>query len=181
MFVATSAVRRGHQRLLTASVGSTVCAREPGRASGRSDRPLLRPSAQPAGGDHRKANPTGRLKDLRGHKYCVLVTYKQSGEPVPSALWFGTGNGKLYVQTGATAVKIKRIKRNPEVRVAPATSRDRPLAAPFLGASRLVPAEEEREAERRLQANYGFGRRMYSFFTGRLANVYVEVKLTPPG
>jgi uncharacterized protein len=135
----------------------------------------------PQAGTIAEVNPTGRLEDLRGHKYCVLVTYKQSGEPVPSALWFGTGNGKLYVQTGATAVKIKRIKRNPEVRVAPATSRGRPLAAPFLGTARLVPAEEEPEAERCLQANYGFGRRMYSFFTGRLANVYVEVKPTPPG
>jgi len=128
-----------------------------------------------------EAAPTGRLEDLRGHKYCVLVTYKKSGEPVPSPLWFGTGSGKLYVQTGATAVKVKRIERNPAVRVAPATSRGRPLGAPFLGTARRVPAEEEPEAERCLQANYGLGRRAYSFFTGRLANAYVEVTPTPPG
>jgi uncharacterized protein len=128
-----------------------------------------------------QAAPTGRLEELRGHKYCVLVTYKKSGEPVPSPLWFGTGDGKLYFQTGATAAKIKRIERNPAVRVAPATSRGRPLAAPFLGTARLVGAEEEPEAERCLQANYGLSRRVYSFFTGRLANVYVEVKPTTPG
>jgi uncharacterized protein len=135
----------------------------------------------PQAGTIAEAAPTGRLEDLRGRKYCVLVTYKKSGEPVPSPLWFGTGNGKLYFQTGATAAKIKRIERNPEVRVAAATSRGRPRGAPFLGTARRVPAEEEPEAERCLRANYGLSRRVYSFFTGRLDNVYVEVTPTPPG
>jgi PPOX class probable F420-dependent enzyme len=127
------------------------------------------------------AAPTGSVESLRGHKYCVLVTYKKSGEPVPSPLWFGTGSGKLYFQTGATAGKIKRIRRNPEVRVAPATSRGRPLAAPFVGTARVLPTNEQAEAERWLRANYGFGRRLYSLFSDRLANVYVEVTPTPPG
>jgi len=127
-----------------------------------------------------EADPTGRLEDLRGHKFCVLVTYRKSGEPVPSPLWFGTGDGELYFQTGATAAKIRRIERNPEVRVAPATSRGKPLSAPFLGTARRVPAEEEPEAERWLRANYGFGRRVYTLLTGRLANVYVKVTPSPP-
>jgi uncharacterized protein len=128
-----------------------------------------------------EAAPTGRLEDLRGRRYCVLVTYKKSGEPVPSALWFGTGNGKLYFQTGATTAKLRRIERNPEVRVAPATSRGRPRGAPFAGTARRVPAAEEPDAERCLQANYGLSRRLYSLLTGRLDNAYVEVTPTPQG
>ena len=134
----------------------------------------------PQAGTIAEVATTGRLEDLSGHKYCVLVTYKKSGEPMPSALWFGTANGKLYFQTGATAAKLKRIERNPEVRVAPATSRGRPLAHPVIGTARRVPADEEPEAEHSLQANYGLGRRVYSVLTGRLANVYVEVTPTPP-
>lgn len=134
----------------------------------------------PRAADIAEAAPTGILEDLRGRKYCVLVTYKKSGEPVPSPLWFGTGNGKLYFQTGATTGKVKRIGRNPDVRVAPATSRGRPLAAPFVGAARVVPPEEEAEAESWLQANYGLGRRLYSRLSDRVANVYVEVMPTPP-
>jgi len=125
--------------------------------------------------------PTGSLGDLKGHKYCVIVTYKKSGEPVPSPLWFGTGNGKLYFQTGATTTKIKRINRNPEVRVAAATARGRPLSAPLVGTARVLPPEEEAEAERWLQANYGLGRRLYSRLGDRVASVYVEVVPTPPG
>ena len=135
----------------------------------------------PQAGTIAEADPIGRLEDLRGHKYCVMVTYKKSGEPVPSPLWFGTGNGKLYVQTGATAAKIRRIERNPVVRVAPASSRGRPLAPPFLGTARLLSAGEESKAERSLQTNYGLIRRVYSILLGRLANVYVEITPTPPG
>jgi hypothetical protein len=124
---------------------------------------------------------TGNFQDLRGRKYCVLVTYKRSGEGVPSPLWFGTGDGKLYFQTGATSAKVKRIGRNPEVRVAPATSRGRPLAPPFVGTARVIPPEQEPTAERRLQANYGLGRRLYSRLSDRLDSVYVEVTPTPPG
>jgi PPOX class probable F420-dependent enzyme len=119
--------------------------------------------------------PTGSLADLRGRKYCVLVTYKKSGEPTPSPLWFGTGNGKLYFQTGATTAKVKRIERNPEVRVAAATARGRPLSAPLSGTARVLPVDEAAEAERYLQANYGLGRRVYSRFGQNVASVYVEV------
>jgi PPOX class probable F420-dependent enzyme len=127
------------------------------------------------------AAPTGSLEALRGRKYCVLVTYKKSGEAVPSPLWFGTGNGKVFFQTGVNSAKVKRIQRNPQVRVAPSTSRGRPVAPPFAGTARVVPAEQVAEAERWLQANYGLGRRLYTRFSDRVANLYVEVTPTSPG
>jgi PPOX class probable F420-dependent enzyme len=124
--------------------------------------------------------PTGSLADLQGRKYCVLVTYKKSGEAVPSPLWFGTGNGKLYFQTGATTAKVKRIERNPRVRVAAATTRGRPLSAPLVGTARVLPIDEAAEAERCLEANYGLGRRLYSRVGQPVASVYVEVTPTAP-
>src|SRR4029077_17923432 len=37
---------------------------------------------------------------LRGHKYCLLVTYRRSGDAVPTPVWFGLdAEGKLYVRT----------------------------------------------------------------------------------
>lgn len=133
----------------------------------------------PKAADIGDADATGTIDDLRGHKYCVLVSYKQSGEAVPSPLWFGTGNGKLYFQTGPTTAKVKRITRHPQVRVAPATSRGRPLGPPFVGMARVVTAGEEAEAERWLAANYGLGRRLYLRLGERVATVYVEVTPTP--
>jgi PPOX class probable F420-dependent enzyme len=123
------------------------------------------------------AAPTGRIDDFRGRKYCVLVTYKKNGDPVPSPLWFGVGNGKLYVHT--TGVKVRRIERSPEVRVAPSTFRGRPTGAPVLGTARVLSSGVDNDAEKWIQANYGIQRRMYNRMLGDLDAVGVYVEITP--
>jgi PPOX class probable F420-dependent enzyme len=126
--------------------------------------------------DIASASATGKLDDLKGRKYCLLVSYRKNGDPMPSPLWFGTGNGKLYFHTAAYSAKVKRIRKNPEVRVAPANNRGVPRGAPFVGQARILGGDETAEAERAIQANYGAGRRIYTKVGGdRVDSVYVEV------
>ena len=42
------------------------------------------------------AEPTGSIDDLRGRKYCVLVSYRKNGQPMPSPLWFGVEADKIW-------------------------------------------------------------------------------------
>jgi PPOX class probable F420-dependent enzyme len=121
------------------------------------------------------AEPTGSIDNLKGHKYCVLVSYRKNGQPMPSPLWFGVAGGKLYFNTSADGFKVKRIRNNPEVRVAPCTTRGKPVGPPFVGRARLVPDSEVPAAERAVQSNYGFGRRMYTALGNSVDTVYVEV------
>ena len=100
-------------------------------------------------------------------------------QAMPSPLWFGVADGKLYFNTSATGYKVKRIRNNPEVRVAPCTTRGKPLGPPFVGRARLVPESEAPTAERAVASNYGLGRRMYSALGHSVDTVYVEV--TPTG
>jgi PPOX class probable F420-dependent enzyme len=124
------------------------------------------------------ADPTGSIEDLKGHKYCVLVSYRKNGQAMPSPVWFGTANGKLYFLTSPDGFKVKRIRNNPEVRVAPCTSRGKPVGPPFLGKARVVSDDEVDAAERALKSNYGLGRKIYSAFTGSVDVVYIEVTPT---
>lgn len=124
------------------------------------------------------AEPTGSIDDLKGRKYCVLVSYRKNGQPMPSPLWFGVADGKLYFQTSPDGYKVKRIKNNPEVRVAPCDSRGKPKGAPFVGKARVLAPDEAAAAERAVQSNYGAGRRMYTAFSDKVPNVYVEVTPT---
>ena len=120
--------------------------------------------------------PTGSIDDLRKSKYCVLVTYRRNGDPIPSPLWFGVHDGRLYFRTPADAMKVKRLRNNPEVRVAPSTMRGRLKAAPFVGGARVMEASEEADAERWIQANYSAGRRLYEgALGGSTDGAYVEV------
>ena len=120
--------------------------------------------------------PTGRIEDLAGHKHCAVVSYRRSGEPVATPVWFGLGEGRLYFRSLAEGVKLKRIARNPEVLVAPCTTRGKPVAPPWRGRARILSADaESAEAERMIQANFGAGRRVYKRAIEEAPAVYVEV------
>ena len=129
--------------------------------------------------DAATADPTGSIDDLKGKKYCLLITYKKDGTPVPSPLWFGVGNGKLYAETGADDWKVKRIRNNPHVRVAPCNTRGVPTGPPFIGTARIVDKDEEAEADRIIQSNYGVGRTIYErALAHRVATANIEVTPT---
>ncbi len=117
---------------------------------------------------------------LRGHKYCLLVTFMRSGEPVPTPVWFGLADGKLYVRSDAGAAKIKRIRNDPRSRLAPCTSRGKPLGPPADGRARVLDRQSESGlAEAALRANYGLGRRMYEGAGEALGTRTVYLEVTP--
>lgn len=117
---------------------------------------------------------------LQGHKYCLLVTYKRDGEPVPTPVWFGLAGGKLYVRSDADAAKVKRIRNGPRARVGPCTARGKPLGPPTeCGACVLDEPGDIATAEAALEANYGFGRRLYERAGGALGVETVYLEVTP--
>lgn len=123
-----------------------------------------------------QGEPSGKLEDLRGHKYCLVVTYRRCGEGVPTPVWFGIRDGVVYFRSLLDNGKTKRIRTTPEVRLAPCTSRGRPLGPPFAGTARFVSAEEEPEAARVVTSNYGLSHRVYNRIVAqRVEGVYVSV------
>jgi PPOX class probable F420-dependent enzyme len=129
----------------------------------------------------RDAKPSGALDDLRGRKYCLVVTYRKNGESVPTPVWFGLGDDTVYFRSLANNGKTKRIRHTPEVRIAPCTSRGRPLGSPFVGNARILTPAEEPEAERCITENFGFGRRLYNRLVAhRVEGVYIAVTPDTP-
>ena len=139
---------------------------------------------------HRSAGAVGDAQELvegfdhlRGHKYCLVASYKRSGEAVPTPVWFGLADGKVYLQTEAGAAKVRRIRHDPEVRVAPCTMRGKPRGPAGRGHARVIdqPAEEQ-IAEAALEANYGLGRKVYRRLAGASPadTVYLEITPVPP-
>jgi PPOX class probable F420-dependent enzyme len=131
---------------------------------------------------HRKAfeaaGRAGTARDvsaLEGHKYCHLTTFRRDGTPVPSPVWFGLGDGKLYLRSEAHVGKVKRVRNDPHVRVAPCSFRGKPLGPATEGTARVLSADEEARAEAAIGANYGAGRRVYEGMGGGLELVYLEV------
>ena len=69
-----------------------------------------------------------RLTRFERENVISLETYRKNGQPVRTPVWFLKEDGDLMVHTDDTTGKIKRIRRNPKVRVAPSKFRGEPKA-----------------------------------------------------
>ncbi|MHB1538645.1 MAG: PPOX class F420-dependent oxidoreductase, partial [Solirubrobacteraceae bacterium] len=121
---------------------------------------------------------TGCVDDIRAQKRALLVTYKRDGTPVPTPVWAAADEqGRLYVRSERTAGKVKRLRRDGRLLVAPCTVRGRPLGAPLEARGRVLSPDEEADAERWLVARYGLGRALFerSVDVLRVDMCYVEI------
>lgn len=116
--------------------------------------------------------------------YVSLLSFKRDGNGVPTPVWAAPLDGKLVVFTLKDSFKVKRIERNPRVRVAKCGMTGT-LQGPWHdGACVLVtdPAHEER-AYAALNAKYGWQMRlgtvMRSLFGGLDKRCVLEITLSP--
>lgn len=91
---------------------------------------------------------------IRGQKYISLTTFRKTGVGVATAVWFGEDDGKLYVMTRSDMGKTKRIRNNPQVRVAPCTMRGTVTGAEIAATARILPPEEHARARRPINRKY---------------------------
>jgi uncharacterized protein len=118
---------------------------------------------------------------LIGEEFALLVTFRRSGAPVPTPVWFGMQDGRLYVESLADAGKVKRVGHDRRVRVAPCTVRGKPKGPFADGVGRILEAAEEQNAELALDRHYGLRRRLYRRLGARLGVQSVYLELTPTG
>jgi uncharacterized protein len=95
---------------------------------------------------------------IRGQKYISLTTIRKSGVKVPTPVWFGEDGDKLYVMTRSDMGKIKRIRNNPQVEVAPCTIRGKETGTKFLAHARILEPEEHVHARATINRKYWMAR-----------------------
>jgi PPOX class probable F420-dependent enzyme len=59
------------------------------------------------------------LADLADERYVSLTTFKRDGTPISTPVWVAGDERRLLVLTGADSWKVKRVRRDHHVRVAP--------------------------------------------------------------
>ncbi|MGA7377586.1 MAG: PPOX class F420-dependent oxidoreductase [Candidatus Sulfotelmatobacter sp.] len=95
---------------------------------------------------------------IRGQKYISLTTFRKNGVAVATPVWFGEDTGKLYVMTRSVMGKTKRIRNNPQVRVAPCTIKGRVAGQDFAASARILPREEQSHARQTINRKYWLAR-----------------------
>jgi len=82
---------------------------------------------------------------LEGARYVLLTSYRRSGAGVPTPFGALFREGKVYCFIDARSGKVKRIRRQPRVEVAPCTQRGAPTGPSVAGQARVLEGAEADE------------------------------------
>lgn len=99
---------------------------------------------------------TDAMERLSGQRYISLTTFRRDGTPVATPVWLVRDGDRLAVWTNATAGKVKRIRREPSVTVAPCTVRGRLLGEPVPARARALPPDDTARIIAAIRKKYRF-------------------------
>jgi len=118
-----------------------------------------------------------------GHKYISLESFRKNGRGVAVPVWFAEADGLLYVYSEAASGKVKRIRKNPRVRVAPCDARGRLKGVWVEATARILQGEQARRADDLLNSKYGWQKRLLGFFARfrPRPRAYLAIELGAPG
>ena len=92
---------------------------------------------------------------LYPYEFVLLTTFRKSGVAVPTAMWFTHEHNKLYMVTGRTAGKMKRIRNNGHILLAPCDLMGRVLGPEIEAYAHELPPAQHAHADALLASKYG--------------------------
>jgi uncharacterized protein len=96
--------------------------------------------------------------EINSQGYISLITFRKNGVAVPTPVWFGELNDKLYVMSRTITGKYKRIRNNPQVKIAPCTIRGKVMGPEFAATVRILPQEQWPAAKKTITDKYWLAR-----------------------
>lgn len=99
----------------------------------------------PGSSSDREPN-TSVFGSLEREAYALLTTFKRDGTGVGTPVHVAVDGDRAYFRTWDTTWKLKRIRNNPEVRVAPSTFRGRPTGPGLRARARILDGAESARA-----------------------------------
>lgn len=130
------------------------------------------------------------MERFRG-KYLSLTSFRRDGSGVATPVWFVGDDGHLVIETDAESYKVKRIRRDPHVRIAVCDARGRLRGESVEAEASVLPDNERERVERLLARKYRIDRftvlplyRLAMRLRGRSARTQdhpVAIAITPKG
>jgi PPOX class probable F420-dependent enzyme len=116
------------------------------------------------------------LSQFAGQKHISIETYRKTGDPVRTPVWFIEENGELFVRTDSNTGKIRRIRNNPRVRVATCNARGTVKGTWVDGEARMIEPDSSEHIFSLLRKKYGLSYRII-----RLVQRFSRSKAHPIG
>ena len=119
------------------------------------------------------------LSQFEDQKYLSLESDRKDGRAVATPVWFAEEDGVFYIYSLADAGKVKRIRNNPRVRIAPCDLRGN-LKGSWVEAQALIldPSGAE-HGHKLLNQKYGAVKRIGDFFSKLRKRKRVTIAIRP--
>jgi PPOX class probable F420-dependent enzyme len=113
-----------------------------------------------------------RFAALAAEPHISLTTFKRDGTTASTPVWVVSDDGRrLLVWTGADTWKVKRIRRDPRVRVTPCDARGRSRGKALDGKARLLGPDAGAIVEPLFRMKYGLLKRSLDAFNAAVRMV----------
>ena len=130
----------------------------------------------------RREGTASDFESLRAARQCLLVSFKRSGDPVPTPVNFGLSDeGRLYFRSEPRSAKVRRMRRDPHVRVCACDMRGKPRGPLAEGSARVLPPSESERADSIVASNWNAPMKVLERGLDRLPLELVYVEVTPAG
>lgn len=117
---------------------------------------------------------TTTFDSLSSAQYGSLTTFRRNGTAVPTPIWFAIyePTGIIYIETGATAGKVKRIRHTQRVTLARCTATGKVTGEVIEGQARIITDTEEIFIARgAMHSKYGFKRQAFYFVMNLIRSI----------
>ncbi|HET9115798.1 MAG TPA: PPOX class F420-dependent oxidoreductase [Gaiellaceae bacterium] len=122
--------------------------------------------------------------ELANEEFMSITTFKRDGTPVSTPVWVAGENGSLLVISEADTWKVKRIRRDGRVRIAPCGARGAVKGEPVDAEATIE--HDTATVEELLARKYGWKYRAYKRFSAlarklrrRPTPAGVTIRITP--
>ncbi|MFI5915596.1 PPOX class F420-dependent oxidoreductase [Dactylosporangium sp. NPDC051541] len=126
-------------------------------------------------------NTPATVERLSEEQYLLVTTFRRDGTPVPTPVWAARDGEALMVWTVGASGKVKRIRNNGHVTVAPCTVRGKPTGDEHSAQAEVLGPDGAARARELMKKKYGLQGRLVVWTSvlrrGKDATVGVRITL----
>jgi hypothetical protein len=120
------------------------------------------------------------FESLADARYVSLGTFRKDGTRVDTPMWFVLRDDRMVIRTGAASAKIKRIRNNERVTIAPCTPSGKVTGPMVEARAKVLPESEVAWVEGQIKARYGLMKALVDAFNGlRGVGPHAGIEVTP--
>jgi len=115
---------------------------------------------------------------FENQNYLNIETFRRNGQGVRTPVWFVEDSGVIFIRTGANSAKVKRIRNNPDVQLAPCKA-DGTVIGEWIPAKgrEIADPETDKLVDQLLGKKYGIQKNLFAWMSRLRGDQYTVLKI----